>query len=202
MAGRTTLPPIPNKESDQAENENPFKLPSDDKIFRLREEEKQKKAQSRAMMMETSIWDKSKSNVASRSQRLLEIVGDTKVGTLADATRPPPAEEGLKLAAPRHQEKENMTEFVAKKREMFLVQMSLDTKRDEIRKLEEKAQMKEDALQRSEQMLEEDSMRFDAFLKENDKKAHDAIKRAEEETKRKQEKNSRYQTINAADPGP
>lgn len=31
-------------------------------------------------------------------------------------------------------------------------------------------------------------MRFDAFLKENDKKAHDAIKRAEEETKKKQEK--------------
>eukprot|EP01042_Synura_sphagnicola_P004358 gene4358-5524_t len=66
--------------------------------------------------------------------------------------------------------------------------MSLDTKREEIRKLEEKAQMKEEALQRSEQMLEEDAARFDAFLKENDKKAHDAIKRAEEETKRKQEK--------------
>jgi uncharacterized protein YbjQ (UPF0145 family) len=40
------------------------------------------------------------------------------------------------------QEKKNMTEFIAKKREMFLVQMSLDTKREEIRKLEEKAAMK------------------------------------------------------------
>ena len=57
--------------------------------------------------------------------------------------------------------------------------------------MEEKAQMKEEALQRSEQMLEEDAMRFDAFLKENDKKAHDAIKRAEEESKRKQEKRLR-----------
>lgn len=66
--------------------------------------------------------------------------------------------------------------------------MSLDTKREEIRKLEEKAQMKEEALTRSEQMLEEDTMRFDAFLKENDAKAHAAIKKAEEETKRKQEK--------------
>lgn len=35
-----------------------------------------------------------------------------------------------------------MGEFIAKKREMFLVQMSLDTKREEIRKLEEKAAMK------------------------------------------------------------
>ena len=35
---------------------------------------------------------------------------------------------------------------------MFLVQMSLDTKREEIRKLEEKAQMKEEALKKSEQV--------------------------------------------------
>ena len=70
-------------------------------------------------------------------------------------------------------EKEHMTDFIAKKREMFLVQMSLDTKREEIRKLEEKAQMKEEALKKSEQMLEEDAIRFDTFLKENDKKAHE-----------------------------
>lgn len=46
------------------------------------------------------------------------------------------------LAAPptmQRLEKENMTEFIAKKREIFLVQMSLDTKRAEITKLEERA---------------------------------------------------------------
>lgn len=52
----------------------------------------------------------------------------------------------------RQQEKESMAEFIAKKREMFLVQMSLDTKREEIRKLEEKARMKEEALRKSEQV--------------------------------------------------
>jgi hypothetical protein len=41
-------------------------------------------------------------------------------------------------------EKENMAEFISKKREMFLVQMSLDTKRAEIRKLEEQAQQREE----------------------------------------------------------
>ncbi|CAN0548098.1 unnamed protein product, partial [Ectocarpus sp. 8 AP-2014] len=51
----------------------------------------------------------------------------------------------------RQQEKESMAEFISKKREMFLVQMSLDTKREEIRKLEEKARMKEEALRKSEQ---------------------------------------------------
>lgn len=32
-------------------------------------------------------------------------------------------------------QKENMADFIAKKREMFLVQMALDTKREEIRKV-------------------------------------------------------------------
>ena len=35
----------------------------------------------------------------------------------------------------------------------------------------------------TQQMLEEDAIRFDTFLKENDKKAHEAIKKAERETK-------------------
>ena len=79
---------------------------------------------------------------------------------------------------------------------MFLVQMSLDTKREEIRKLEEKAAMKEDALRKSEQMLEEDAVSFDSFLKENDKKAHDAIKKAEQETKHKTDKVQEIKKLN------
>jgi len=55
-------------------------------------------------------------------------------------------------------ERENMSDFIAKKREIFLVQMSLDTKRAEIRKLEERALQREEALRRSESMLEEDKL--------------------------------------------
>ena len=42
-----------------------------------------------------------------------------------------------------------MTDFIAKKREIFLVQMALDTKHAEIRKLEERATRREEALARS-----------------------------------------------------
>jgi hypothetical protein len=100
------------------------------------------------------------------------------------------------ISSDRRREKENMTDFISKKREMFLVQMSLDTKREEIRKLEEKAQMKEDALKKSELMLEEDAVRFDTFLKENDKKAHEAIKKAEKETKAKADRVSEIKKLN------
>ena len=157
-------------------SENPFKLPADDKIFRLREQAKINKQKTKEDNAKLPVWDKNNAEVLSRTQRIKDLMGDTKITTVTEANQNG-LDESIKIIAPRHQEKENMTDFVAKKREMFLVQMSLDTKREEIRKLEEKAQMKEEALQRSEQMLEEDAMRFDAFLKENDKKAHDAIKK-------------------------
>lgn len=95
----------------------------------------------------------------------------------------------VKQTAPiRRRTTETASEFLAKKREIFLVQMSLDTKRSEICKLEERAQQRESALKRSEDMLEEDAMRFDAFLKENDSQVQQALKRADHEAKRKQEK--------------
>jgi hypothetical protein len=180
-ASKSALPPIAPDLAD-----NPFRLPGDDKIFRMREEEKRKKEDDREANRTLKIWEKNNTVQLSRTERLKTLVGDVTAAKISDALKG--NEEMIKVAATRRQEKETMPEFIAKKREMFLVQMSLDTKREEIRKLEEKAQMKEEALHRSEQMLEEDAMRFDAFLKENDKKAHDAIKRAEEETKKKQEK--------------
>lgn len=176
----STLPPTPSAQLQSMSN-NPFKMANDDSFFRVREEEKKMKSLTKDKK-KTRVWETTGKNVFSRMERLRDIVGEDKVVTLNDALKQDD------LVMPRRHEKENISDFIAKKREMFLVQMSLDTKREEIRKLEEKAQMKEEALQQSEQMLEEDAMRFDAFLKENDKKAHDAIKRGEDETKKKQEK--------------
>merc|ERR1719198_1559414 len=92
-------------------------------------------------------------------------------------------------------EKENVLDFVEKKREMFLVQMSLDVKKAEILKLVEKAVQKDDALKKSQQMLDEDVSRFDAFLQNNDQKAHKAMKDAEEETKKKQDRLQRIKHL-------
>ena len=90
-----------------------------------------------------------------------------------------------------------MAQFIGQKRDMFLLHMSLQTKRNEIQKLEEKAAMKEEALRKSELMLEEDAMRFDAFLKENDRRAHEALKRADRESKEKNERLLDIKKLNA-----
>ncbi len=92
--------------------------------------------------------------------------------------------------------KESLPEFIAKKKELFLLQMSLNIKREEIEKLDEKARLMEETIDKSEKILEEDALRFDIFLKENDKKAQVAWREAEKETKRKMEKIQEIKKLN------
>lgn len=41
-----------------AQEENPFKLPSDDKIFAMREEERQRRAEERERVKHLHVWEK------------------------------------------------------------------------------------------------------------------------------------------------
>ena len=169
---------------------NPFNIPSDDDIFRHREEEKARKETIRLEALSAPVCDKS--TFASRMQattteEVRELLQKLRPGN-SGLSRTGPTIASTAAAPERRKEKENMSEFISKKREIFLLQMSLDTKRAEIKKLDERARQREEALKKSEQMLEEDALRFDAFLKENDEKVQEAIKRAEMEAKAKQDK--------------
>ena len=83
-----------------------------------------------------------------------------------------------------------MREFIAKKREIFLVMMTIDNKREELTKLQERASLREAAVVKGEQMLADDAARFDAFLKDNDEKLQTVKRAADSELKAKQEKAS------------
>jgi hypothetical protein len=181
------------------DNYNPFTLPSDEEVFRLRDSERLQKSLNRERQSQLKVWEKSTSTAQYGRSTINSQMADDSSGKRQKARALVSAAKNvLGTDNGRKPEKENMAEFIAKKREMFLVQMSLDTKREEIRKLEEKAAMKEETLKKSEQMFEEDTIRFDTFLKENDKKAHDAIKTAEKETKRKQDKVGEIKRLNQA----
>ncbi|KAK9824216.1 hypothetical protein WJX72_008592 [[Myrmecia] bisecta] len=194
----TTLP-APTHEPDPLVN--PFVLPNDEEIFMLQEEEKRRK---QALIMSLkSLPVHLKPTFCSQIQATVaRDAGGVKHSSSKLVKRDPARElsAAAMTLAPDHRrpEKENMTEFIAKKREIFLVQMSLDTKRAEITKLEERALQREEALKKSEQMLEEDALRFDAFLKENDEKVQEAIKKAEVEAKAKQDKVLEIKRLNAA----
>jgi hypothetical protein len=166
--------------------ENPFVIPDERALAALREEEHLRKAEARLAASRMSVRDKT--TFSSR-------MGGTMAAAMAEANAigredEAPTDDGDSPVArppPRHK-RENVADFVAKKREIFLAQMALDVKLAEIRKLEEKALEREEALAKSERMLEEDAARFDAFLKDNDAKVQDEIRKAELEAKRKNEK--------------
>ncbi|KAF0699192.1 Aste57867_10244 [Aphanomyces stellatus] len=178
---------------------NPFTLPSDEEVFRMRDDIKKKKEDERIRNAKLKIHEKiTNSSKRGNIRRFHFEESSQDVGTISQSkqTRGLVAAATAAISSDRRREKENMADFISKKREMFLVQMSLDTKREEIRKLEEKAQLKEEALKKSELMLEEDAVRFDTFLKENDKKAHEAIKKAEKETKAKADRVQEIKKLN------
>jgi hypothetical protein len=103
----------------------------------LREEEHLRKAEARLAASRMSVRDKT--TFSSR-------MGGTMAAAMAEANAigredEAPTDDGDSPVArppPRHK-RENVADFVAKKREIFLAQMALDVKRAEIRKLEEKA---------------------------------------------------------------
>jgi len=182
---------------------NPFKISKDDlNVAGLREKERQRRVQAREQSRKLKIWEKGRGNVAESGRGLnikkLIAEGEENCNLNPKESKANRVLDKLSRVATgdRVEGKEMITDFIAKKREMFLLQMSIDIKKEEIRKLEERARLKEDAFNRSEQMLEEDAIRFDAFLKENDKKAQDAIRQFEKETKKKMEKIQEIKRLN------
>lgn len=174
--------------------ENPFRLPADEKIFDIREEERQRRAEERERVKQLRVWEKTTASSRVRRSRRWDDDG-TDEGQLSDAAaKTLPARGGTGVANAEavgrdaRREKENVADFVEKKREMFLVQMSLQVKKAEILKLDEKSRHKQEALKQSQKMLDEDVTRFDAFLQGNDEKAHQAQKDAEDKSKIRQDK--------------
>eukprot|EP01137_Pigoraptor_chileana_P008705 Opistho-2@55919 len=175
---------------------NPFVMPPDEEIFSLRDDERKRKKEERERSKNLKVHEKTTQSSRLNAKALLKDEDDVELREALEKHEEL-SNANMIMSHDRHVEKENLAEFIAKKREMFLVQYSLGVKRDEMRKLEEIAQAEEQKLANDEKALEEDAAKFDAFLKENDKNSVEAIKRAEAETKAKMEKVAEIKKINA-----
>lgn len=210
QSGRVTFPNSAKSSSsrsimsdDTIPGANPFKMPPDSDIFLMRDKERQKKKQERLRQRDLRVHEKttyaSKVNFKTASM-IKPTDSDDEEGEeesdKAVAVKDDP-QFTIAVTRDRHVEKESLAEYIAKKREMFLVQYSLGVKRDETQKLEEIAQAEERKLELAEQYLEEDAAMFDEFLKENDSNSAEAMRIAETETKAKLEKVAEIKRINA-----
>lgn len=179
------------------QSSNPFHMPSDEEVFAMRDQERKAKRNIKEQMRQLSVYEK---GVVKRKnfKDLLKESWDEDDQKLVESLKKRDADKILinRQTRDRHFGKENLHDFIQKKREMFLVQYALGVKRDEMKKLEEIAQAEEQKFLDDEKKLEEDAAKFDAFLKENDKNSVEAIKKAEMETKAKLEKVQEIKKLN------
>ena len=109
---------------DDAVEPNPFRIPTDDKIFTFKEEEKQRKADAREKTKRAKIWEKSRparegclKKICEASIEPSSLAINPKVQkkiNLAEAA-------GFTIPVEKPRNKENRYKLVDKKREMFLV---------------------------------------------------------------------------------
>lgn len=175
---------------------NPFHIPTDEEVFVLRDEEKRLRKQEKARMSKMPVHEKATWSTRLTVKRYKGGIAESKPqGTTLPKLNSKNPE--LTSTQEKTQKKENMNEFIEKKRKMFLLQMELDTKKFEIKKLEQKAEERERKLAAEEAALAKDAHRFDDFLTENDINAVEAINRADEEQKKKSAKQQEIKKLNA-----
>ena len=90
----------------------------------------------------------------------------------------------------QRRDRDNMTEFIEKKRQVFYTQMALDVKNGELQKLKKQSDDRIDWIRKMELLLEEDTVRFDTFFKDNHSATKESIQRSEAMTATKREKMS------------
>ncbi|KFO31149.1 Coiled-coil domain-containing protein 38 [Fukomys damarensis] len=78
--------------------------------------------------------------------------------------------------------KRTLHEFISDQRDRFLMEYTLSTKRNTIKRLEKHIAVKERQLKNAEQKLQDDTLAFEEFLRENDQQSADAMKIAAQET--------------------
>ena len=177
---------------------NPFKMPTDEEVFILRDEEKRQKAAERLRMKHKSVVEKT--TAATSGARHSHAEGDdesmrfsrTGAGSLRGTLH-----ADVALPAVGQRVKDNMSKYIAKKRKLGLDRMALATKRQEIKKLDEEAERAEKRITQMEEQLKETKGKFRAFLQHSEMEQVEAFKRAEHETKLKQDKQQTIKKLSA-----
>ncbi|XP_073183590.1 coiled-coil domain-containing protein 38 isoform X3 [Lepidochelys kempii] len=84
-------------------------------------------------------------------------------------------------------DKQSLADYIKEQKELFLLQYAVKVKEQTIKKLEKLAMQAEKEATSAEAKLEEDTIAFEEFLKENDRSSADALNIAAQETKSKME---------------
>lgn len=166
---------------------NPFYVPLDEDIFKVKEEERMAKKLMRKENLSKKIWEKGvgsyggvqtgghKANIKQDIKTIMTEVSHEEMQPKKEVGLIEAADRALKN---RVGQREQMQKFIEKKREMFLMQMTIDQKKEQIKQLEELTALKTQGLQKAEQYINQDLMRFNSHLKTQKDNANNATKKA------------------------
>lgn len=195
---------------------NPFSLPADVATFWLSEPEPEDVDAGADHRRPLKVWEKQTSasihnkvqkirdedlpmaQVSPEVQHQLEVAKaqvleeerPDSVFLTTIATKP-----AVGLVDPLKKNEKDVRTYIAKKRDIFLVNMACDLKKSEIVRIDEQVKARENALAKSQQMLDDDARKFEDFLQERIARAQRATKEAEESSKRKQDKVQKVKLI-------
>ncbi|XP_055037020.2 cilia- and flagella-associated protein 100 isoform X2 [Misgurnus anguillicaudatus] len=172
-----------------SDDANPFRI-SQHNLLQMMNKDKSRKEQEHQRKLALPVHEKVTLTGRSRArQRLMEEIKEssTTFPHIKHKLQDKSAQRIFMVKDP-YIDKRSMNEYITKKRELFLMEYSLAVKRGEIQNLEQMAVEEERKLTSAEKFLEDNTILFEDFLKENDKNSMEAIKMAEQETKMKLDK--------------
>nr|XP_033807412.1 coiled-coil domain-containing protein 38 isoform X4 [Geotrypetes seraphini] len=190
------LIPVGWKNYEHESTRNPFTYPDGD-LFRFRSDQLKKKKEEKQLVKNQKVHEKTTfaSRAASRSVSVRKTISDADETVEHDEES---FEKSLKsdpswilsIAKRCSCDSKSVKDYITKKREMFLAQYTVAVKQEAIRTMEATALEEEKHINDSEKKLEEDTLAFEEFLKENDRNSIEALKMAEQETRIKLDKNA------------
>ena len=177
---------------------SPFRLPSDDEVFVYRDLERKKRDELKQMTKDVKIWDK-QTGTSKRPLRLFKGFENSNKENVKAASGGIPGytakERASIIEAQRiinerrksrdvngKEEKEGIVELLDRKKEMFLVEMTVGMIEQEREALIHKAVEKEGALKKSDEMLEKDWKDFDTYKFNNKQETDLAVQKHNQET--------------------
>ncbi|XP_006781923.1 cilia- and flagella-associated protein 100 [Neolamprologus brichardi] len=191
---------------------SPFKVPDGNSIFLLRVNEREDRKEEMRKFLALPIDQKTTHAARVTAKLKNELVGEVEdeveeeekggnektknLKPIKSRTVPPKQTSGGRMKQEKVT-KDNKHALISLERQKAVLELSVMTKRSEILRMDEAIAKEEKLLKHLERSIERDNIRFEEFLRENEKKSVEARTMYEQEARSTQEKNNEIRRLTA-----
>ncbi|KAM9356779.1 cilia- and flagella-associated protein 100 [Symphorus nematophorus] len=194
--------------------QSPFKVPESNSIFLLNINEKGDRKEEMRKFLALPVDEKTTHAARMMAKLKKELVEQVEEEEEEEEEKkkmknikqmksrtvlPTPARHELKMAMIKRENitKDSKHDLISMERQKAVLELSLLTKRSEISRMDKAIAKEEEQLRRLEKVIERDNLKFEEFLRENEKKSVEARTFFEQEAKSKQQKTAEIKKLSA-----